>query len=323
MHNPLRNKKIFIAGHRGMVGSALVKYFKNQGVERLILVSSKKLNLLNQNKVNKFIKSKKPDVIINCAGKVGGILANSKFPVEFLNINIMIQLNLINAAYKNKIQNFINLGSSCIYPKKAKQPIKEDYLLSSSLEKTNEAYALAKIVGLKTCEYFNQQYGTSYLTLMPCNLYGPNDNFNLQNSHFIPALIKKIVNSKNVKKSKIEIWGTGKAKREVMYVDDLASAIFFILEKKILKNKKLLKIIKSNPVINLGSGKDFSIKQFAKIICRLSNKKDNLKYNKKYPDGTMRKILDNKVIKSLGWKPKISLEEGLSKTIKWYKENYL
>jgi len=323
MFNPLRNKKIFIAGHRGMVGSALVKYFQNQGVKKLILVSRKKLDLLNQDKVHKFIKYKKPDVIINCAGKVGGILANSKYPVEFLNINILIQLNLINAAYENKIHNFINLGSSCIYPKKAKQPIKEDYLLSSSLEKTNEAYALAKIIGLKVCEYYNQQYGTSYLTLMPCNLYGPNDNFNLKNSHFVPALIKKIINSNSGKKSKIEIWGTGNAKREVMYVDDLASAIFFILKKKILKNKKLLKIIKNNPVINLGSGKDFSIKQFAKIICRLCEKKENLKYNKEYPDGTMRKILDNKVIKSLGWKPKISLEEGLSKTIKWYKENCL
>ena len=323
MVKSIKYKKIFIAGHRGMVGSALVKYFKNQGAKKLILVSRKKLDLLNQNKVNKFIKYKKPDVIINCAGRVGGILANSKYPVEFLNINIMIQLNLINAAYQNKIQNFINLGSSCIYPKKAKQPIKEDYLLTSSLEKTNEAYALAKIIGLKACEYYNQQYGTSYLTLMPCNLYGPNDNFNLKNSHFVPALIKKIVNSSSGKKSKIEIWGTGKAKREAMYVDDLASAIFFILKKKILRNNKLLKTIKNNPVINLGSGKDFSIKQFAKMICRLSGKKDNLKYNKKYPDGTMRKILDNKVIKRLGWKPKISLEEGLSKTIKWYKENYL
>ncbi len=323
MQNPLKYKKIFIAGHRGMVGSALVRYLKKKGAKKLILVTRKKLDLLNHDNVYKFIKHKKPDVIINCAGRVGGILANSKYPVEFLNINIMIQLNLINAAYQNKIQNFINLGSSCIYPKKAKQPIKEHYLLSSSLEKTNEAYALAKIIGLKACEYYNQQYGTSYLTLMPCNLYGPNDNFDLKNSHFVPALIKKIVNSSIGKKSKIEIWGTGKAKREAMYVDDLANAISFILEKKILKNKRLLKIIKINPVINLGSGKEFSIKQFAKMICKLSGKKENLYYNKKYPDGTMRKILDNKIIKSLGWKPKISLEEGLSKTIKWYKENYL
>ena len=323
MNNLLKHKKIFIAGHKGMVGSALVRYLEKCGARKLILVERKKLDLLNQDKVYKFIKYNKPDIVINCAGRVGGILANSNYPVEFLNINIMIQLNLINSAYQNKIKNFINLGSSCIYPKKAKQPIKEDYLLSSSLEETNEAYALAKIIGLKACEYYNQQYGTSYLTLMPCNLYGPNDNFNLKNSHFVPALIKKIVNSSNRKNSQIEIWGTGRAKREVMYVDDLASAIIFVAEKKILKNKKLLKIIKSNPVINLGSGKEFSIKQFAKIICRLSNKKDNLKYNKRYPDGTMRKVLDNKIIKSLGWKPKTSLEEGLSRTIKWYKENYL
>ncbi len=254
---PLRNKKIFIAGHRGMVGSALVKYFRNQGIKKLILVSRKKLDLLNQDKVCKFIKNKKPDVIVNCAGKVGGILANSKYPVEFLNINILIQLNLINAAYKNKIHNFINLGSSCIYPKKAKQPIKEDYLLSSSLEKTNEAYALAKIIGLKACEYYNQQYGTSYLTLMPCNLYGPNDNFNLKNSHFVPALIKKIINSSSGKKSKIEIWGTGNAKREVMYVDDLASAIFFILKKKNIKKQKVTKNYKEKPCYKFRKWKRF------------------------------------------------------------------
>ncbi len=321
-NNPLKNKKIFIAGHNGMVGSALVRHFRKKGIKNLILVTRKKLDLLNQNKVNNFIINANPDIIINCAGRVGGILANSTYPVEFLNENIMIQLNLINSSFKNKIPNFINLGSSCIYPKKAKQPIKEDYLLSDHLEKTNEAYALAKIIGLKSCEFYNKQFGTSYLTLMPCNLYGPNDNFDLKNSHFIPALIKKIVNSRSEKKSKIEIWGTGKAKREVMYVDDLARAICFVLEKKLLKNKKLLNIIKKNPVINVGSGNEFTIKKFAKIICKISNKKDNLAFNKKYPDGTMRKILDNKIIKSLGWKPKIPLEQGLFKTIEWYKKNY-
>ena len=321
--NPLKRKKIFIAGHRGMVGSALVKYLRKKKIKNLILVTKKKLNLLDEKKVNKFIKIKKPDVIVNCAGRVGGILANSTYPIEFLNENILIQLNLINGAFKNKIQNFVNLGSSCIYPKKAKQPIKEKYLLSGYLEKTNEAYALAKIIGLKSCEFYNQQFGTSYLTLMPCNLYGPNDNFNLKNSHFIPALIKKIVNSSSRKKPKVEIWGTGKAKREVMYVDDLARAIYFVLEKKISKDKKLLNIIKQNPVINVGSGNEFTIKEFAKIICKISNKKDKLVFNKKYPDGTMRKILDNKTIRSLGWEPKISLEQGLFKTIEWYKENYL
>tara|TARA_B100000035_G_scaffold290736_1_gene278074 strand:- start:10865 stop:11839 length:975 start_codon:yes stop_codon:yes gene_type:complete len=319
----LKKIRIFIAGHRGMVGSALVRHFKKNNIDNLILATKKKLDLLDEQKVIKFIKKEKPHVIINCAGKVGGILANSSYPVEFLNKNIMIQLNLINAAFKNKIEHFINLGSSCIYPKKSKQPIKEDYLLSNYLEKTNEAYALAKIVGLKSCEFYNQQFNKSYFTLMPCNLYGPNDNFDLKNSHFIPALIKKIVNSPSGKNSKIEIWGTGKAKREVMYVDDLARAIHFILEKKISKNKKLLNIIKRNPVINVGSESEFTIKEFAKIICKINNKKDNLIFNKEYPDGTMRKILDNKVIKSLGWKPKISLEQGLLKTIEWYKENYL
>ena len=321
--NPLKNKKIFISGHRGMVGSALVKYFKKKEIKKLILITKKKLDLLNEKKVEKFVKKNKPDIIINCAGKVGGILANSSFPVEFLDQNILIQKNLINSAYKNRVEHFINLGSSCIYPKKSKQPIKENYLLSGYLEKTNEAYALAKIIGLKSCEFYNQQYGTSYFTMMPCNLYGPNDNFDLKNSHFLPALIKKILNSSKKNNSKIEIWGTGKPKREVMYVDDLAAAIYFVLSKKVLKDKKLSKIIKENPVINVGSGYEFTIKQFAKIICALSNKKGNLKFNKSYPDGTMRKVLDNKVMRSLGWKPEISLKQGLSKTIEWYKDNYL
>ena len=235
----------------------------------------------------------------------------------------MIQLNLVNAAFKNKIEHFINLGSSCIYPKKSKQPIKEEYLLSNHLESTNEAYALAKIVGLKSCEFYNKQYKKSYFTLMPCNLYGPNDNFNLKNSHFIPALIKKFIKSKNKKNSKIEIWGTGKPKREVMYVEDLARAIYFCLKKKIYKDKKFLKMIKQNPVINVGSGNEFTIKQFAKKICKIVNKNENLFFNKNYPDGTMRKILDNKKISSLGWEPKISLEKGLFETIEWYKKNYL
>ena len=186
--------KIFIAGHKGMVGSSVVREFKKKKFGKIILRVKKRLNLLNFNAVNNFIKKNKPDIIINCAGRVGGILANSKFPTEFLNENIQIQSNLINSAYKNDVNNFINLGSSCIYPKNSKQPIKEDYLLSSRLEKTNEAYALAKITGLKLCEYYNMQYGKSYLTLMPCNLYGPNDNFDPSNSHFIPALIRKIIN---------------------------------------------------------------------------------------------------------------------------------
>ena len=319
--NLLKNKKIFIAGHKGMVGTSLVRFLKKNQIKKLILIDKKKLNLLNQLKVENFIKKSRPDIIINCAGRVGGILANSSYPTEFLNENILIQLNLINSAYKNKINHFINLGSSCIYPKNSKQPIKEKYLLTSELEKTNEAYALAKIVGLKACEFYNQQYGTSYLTLMPCNLYGPNDDFNSKNSHFIPALIKKFNDHSN-KKNFVEIWGSGSPKREVMQVDDLASAILFILDEKLRKNRNFLKILKSNSVINVGSGQEFTIKKFAQIIRDLSYSNKKLKFNKKYPDGTKRKILDISILKKLKWKSKISLNYGLKETIDWYKEKY-
>ena len=304
-----------------MVGTSLVRFLKKNQIKKLILIDKKKLNLLNQLKVENFIKKSRPDIIINCAGRVGGILANSSYPTEFLNENILIQLNLINSAYKNKINHFINLGSSCIYPKNSKQPIKEKYLLTSELEKTNEAYALAKIVGLKACEFYNQQYGTSYLTLMPCNLYGPNDDFNSKNSHFIPALIKKFNDHSN-KKNFVEIWGSGSPKREVMHVDDLASAILFILYEKLRKNRNFLKILKSNSVINVGSGQEFTIKKFAQIIRDLSYSNKKLKFNKKYPDGTKRKILDISILKKLKWKSKRSLNNGLRETIDWYKEKY-
>ena len=248
-------------------------------------------------------------------------MANSKYPTEFLNENILIQTNLIKSAFENKIDHFINLGSSCIYPKNSKQPIKEEYLLTDVLEKTNEAYALAKIIGVKLCEYYNSQYKKSYFTLMPCNLYGPYDNFDLENSHFVPALIRKIINFKKKKNKFIEIWGTGNPKREVMYVDDLARAIYFILKKKINRDKKLLNIIKKTSLINVGSGKEYTIKQVAKKICKIENKNIKLFFNKKYPDGTKRKIVDNKIIKKLGWNSKITLEQGLLKTINWYKRN--
>ena len=306
-----------------MVGRSIHKYLLKKKIGNIITADRKKLNLENLSKVNKFIIKKKPHVIINCAGKVGGILANNSYPTEFLNENILIQSNLIRSAYLNNINHFINLGSSCIYPKKSKQPIKEKYLLTGSLEKTNEAYALAKIVGLKMCEFYNTQYKKSYLTLMPCNLYGPNDNFNLKNSHFIPALIKKIIKNKNKENELIEIWGTGKPKREVMHVDDLSSAIYFILKKKLQNDKKLLNHIKKSSVINIGSGQEFTIKNFAKIISKILDNKNNLKFNKKYPDGTMRKILDNSIIKKLGWSPKINLNNGLTQTINWYRNNYI
>ncbi len=236
---------IFLAGHNGMVGRAIHKILIKKKIGKIITVSRQKLNLENNNKVYKFIKKNKPTIIINCAGKVGGIQANNTYPTEFLNENIQIQTNLIKSAYINNIEHFINLGSSCIYPKKSKQPIKESYLLTGRLEKTNEAYALAKIVGLKMCEFYNIQYQKSYLTLMPCNMYGPHDNFDSQNSHFIPAMIKKILLNKKIKKQSIEIWGDGKPKREIMHVNDLAEAVFFILKKK---NSKRYNTIKKDQI---------------------------------------------------------------------------
>ena len=321
----MKKVKVYIAGHNGMVGKSIHKFLLKKNIKKIITVNRKVLNLENFQEVNKFVKRNKPDAIINCAGRVGGIHANNSYPTEFLNENILIQTNLIRSAFLNNIDNFINLGSSCIYPKNSKQPIKETYLLTGSLEKTNEAYALAKIVGLKMCEFYNKQYKKSYLTLMPCNLYGPNDNFDLKNSHFIPALIKKSITNlnSNSKKKLIEIWGSGKPKREVMHVDDLSSAIYFILKKKLSNDEKLLSYIKKSSVINVGSKEEFTIKEFAKIICKIINNKNKLKFNKDYPDGTMRKVLDNSIIKKLGWKPKILLNEGLNQTINWYKKNYL
>jgi GDP-L-fucose synthase len=321
MGKALKKRKIFIAGHNGMVGSSILRHFKNLGLKKIITQSRKRLDLTNWNKVNKFLKKTRPDIVINCAGKVGGILANFTYPKEFLFENIYIQLNLLDACFKNKVKIFVNLGSSCIYPKKSKQPIKEDYLLSGKLEFTNEAYAIAKIVGLKSCEFYNRQFKTNYFTLMPCNLYGPNDNFNISSSHFVPGLIKKfyMANRKNMKN--VEVWGTGRAKREIMYVDDLASAIFFILNKIDEKDKKVLDVLKKNSHINIGVNKEYTIKQFANMIGKLFNKKINLKFNKSYPDGTPRKLLDSSVMYSMGWKPIISIEKGLRKTLEWYKKN--
>ena len=318
----LNNYKFYIAGHNGMVGKALLAHFDQLGIKKIITADKKKLNLLNGVKVKNFFKKNKPDIVINCAGKVGGILANSSYPVQFLNENIFIQLNLINASFENKIKHFINLGSSCIYPKNSSQPIKEKYLLTSSLEKTNEAYALAKIIGLKACEFYNQQYNTNYFTLMPCNLYGPNDNFDSKKSHFIPALIKKFILAKRKKKKVVEIWGSGRPKREVMHVSDLADAIVFILKLKLKNDKLLNQIIKKNSLINVGSGQELTIRQFSKIINKLTYANKKLKFNNKFPDGTKRKILKTVIMKKIGWKNKINLYEGLRDTINWYKINY-
>ena len=322
MKKSLEKKKIFIAGHNGMVGSSILRYFKKQGLNKIITCDRKELDLENRNKVHEFLKKTKPNIVINCAGKVGGILSNFTYPKEFLFENIYIQLNLIDACLKNNVKTFVNLGSSCIYPKKAKQPIKENYLLSGKLEPTNEAYAVAKIVGLKSCEFYNRQFKTKYFTLMPTNLYGPNDNFDTKSSHFIPALIKKfyMASLKNLKN--IEVWGSGRPKREIMHVDDLASATFFILNKIEEKDKKVLKALKKNSFVNVGSGKEYTIKQYANMIAKIFPKKINLKFNTKYPDGTPRKLLDTSIINGMGWKPHISIDKGLRETVEWYRKKY-
>ena len=322
MKNSLYKKRIFVAGHNGMVGSSIVNHFHKMGVKKIITKSRKSLDLTNKKKVFNFIKSNKPEIVINCAGRVGGIMANYNYPVEFLHENINMQLNLIEACHKYKIKTFVNLGSSCIYPKESKQPIKENYLLSGKLENTNEAYALAKIIGLKSCEFYNRQFGTKYFTVMPCNLYGPNDNFNPKTSHFIPALIKKFTYAKKNKIKNVEIWGSGKPKREIMHVDDLASSIFFLLNKIYSQNKKIINYLKNTPLINVGSSREYSIKQFSIIVKNMIFKDVKLKFNKKYPDGTPRKILDSSIIKKFGWKSSVKIEDGLMATLNWYKKKY-
>ena len=314
----LKNKKIFICGHKGMVGSSLLNYLKNKNFKNIIFRDRKKLDLTNYNQVNNFVKKNKPDFIINCAGKVGGILANSLDPLNFLLKNIEIQLNILKSCMENKTKYFINLGSSCIYPKFSPQPIKEQYLLNGKLEVTNEGYALAKIVGLKACEYLNKKTNKYYFTLMPCNLYGPNDEFHATKSHFLPALIRKFHNSSN---NKVEIWGSGKAKREVMYVDDLSDAIFFFMNKVYKRDKKFLNFIKKNHYLNVGTGKDLSIKQYSKVIKNIINPNAKIKFNKRYPDGTPRKLLDIKNLNLLGWKHKTDLKKGIQLTYNWAIKN--
>ena len=317
----LKNKKVYVAGHNGMVGSSILRKLMKNNLKKIIYKSRKQLDLCNFRKIESFIRKEKPDVIINCAGKVGGIMFNVDNPVDIMEVNILIQINLIKAAHLNNVPYYIYLGSSCIYPKESKQPIKEEYLLTDKPEPTNEGYALSKIVGLKSCEYYNKQFGKNYITLMPCNLYGPNDNFDLRNSHFIPAFLNKYVDASENNKKFIEVWGTGKAKREIMHVDDLASAIIHVLEKIISKNKKILKIIKKQSFINVGTGKDYTIKQYAQMLGKYFSKNIKIKFNKKYPDGMKRKLLDVSFLKKLGWKPKISMDRGFNDTISWYIQN--
>ena len=298
-----KNSKIFLAGHNGMVGSSIYKHLKKNKYKNIYIQNKKKLNLINQNQTVNFIKKLKPQFVIIAAARVGGILANNKYKANFIYENLMIQTNLIHASYLAGVKKLIFLGSSCIYPKFAKQPIKEDYLLSGKLEPTNDAYAIAKIAGVKMCDAYNKQYGLNYICLMPTNLYGPNDNYDLNNSHFYPALISKIYNAKVKKKKSIEIWGNGNAKRELMYVDDLANACEYFLKKKT-----------RHTLINIGSGDERTIKEYSKFIMKKLNINLRIVLNKKKPTGTPRKTLNTNLAKSYGWRSKTNLNLGFDLT---------
>jgi GDP-L-fucose synthase len=305
-----KNTKIFLAGHNGLVGSAILRRLIFNGYKNIITVSRSELDLFNQKKVFSFLKKKRPKAIIIAAARVGGILANNNFKAEFIYENLCIQNNLIHSAYLNNIKNLIFLGSSCVYPKNAKQPIKEKYLLSGYLEKTNEPYAVAKIAGIKMCESYNYQYKTNYKCLMPTNTYGPNDNYNLNTSHFLPAFIQKVHDYKYKKIKKILIWGTGNPKRELIYVDDIADACIFFLNKK---TKETL--------INIGSGKDYKIKYYLNFIKKKLNVNGKIFFDTEKPDGTKKKLLDISLALSYGWKPKISFSEGFDLTYKSFLKN--
>tara|TARA_Y100001958_G_C21223347_1_gene548710 strand:- start:1154 stop:2092 length:939 start_codon:yes stop_codon:yes gene_type:complete len=306
-----KNKKIFLTGHNGLVGSATLRKFIKLGYKNIITINKNKLDLRDQNKVANFFKKKKPEVVIIVAAKVGGIKENKKKSAEFIYDNLQIQNNLIHQSFLNGIKDLIFLGSSCVYPKFARQPIKEKYLLSSELEKTNEAYAIAKISGVKMCEFYNQQYGTNYKSLMPCNTFGPNDNYDFESSHFIAALIRKIYEAKINNRKEIKIWGNGKTKRELIFVDDIADAIIFFVNKKTKES-----------LINIGTQKDYSIIEYAKIIMKLLNVKLKIKRINKSLNGTPRKILDVSLAKKLGWYSKTSLVKGLKITLSDFEKNY-
>ncbi len=304
-----KKSKIFVAGHNGLVGSAIVRRLKDQGYQNIILRNKSSLDLTNQLKVNKFLKKYKPKFIFIAAAKVGGIYSNNKFKADFIFNNLSIQTNLIHSAFLNGIKNLIFLGSSCVYPRNCAQPIKEDYLLGGKLEKTNDAYAIAKIAGIKMCESYNEQYNMNYKCIMPTNTFGPNDKYDSLNSHFLPALIKKIHNLKKNKKKKLVLWGNGMAKREVIYADDIADACIYFMNKKIKEN-----------MVNVGTGKDLTIKKYAELMLRLiiPERKIKIVYDRSKPNGTPRKVLDISLAKKYGWKPKTNLKDSILKAYKSY-----
>jgi len=314
-----KNSKIYIAGHRGLVGSAIVKNLEQKGYTNLITKTHKGLDLIDQQAVAEFFKKEKPEYVILAAAKVGGIAANNTYRADFIYENLAIQNNVIHQSYVYKVKKLLFLGSTCIYPKNAPQPMKEDSLLTSPLEYTNEPYAIAKIAGIKMCESYNIQYGTNFISVMPTNLYGPNDNFDLKNSHVLPALLRKMHEAKLNNEPKVEIWGSGKPRREFLYSEDMADACVFIMENRDFKDtyKKGQKEIR-NTHINIGTGKDISIKELAHTIKKIVGYGGELYFDTSKPDGTMVKLTDPSKLHSLGWRHKVELEEGIKKVYEWY-----
>ena len=306
-----KKSKIFIAGHNGMVGSAIKKKFISKGYKNIITINKERLNLIDQKKVFNYLKKIKPDLVIIAAARVGGIIANSSNKSQFIYENLQIQNNIIHGSYKSEVKNLIFLGSSCIYPKFSKQPIKEKYILTGSLEQTNDAYAIAKIAGIIMCKNYTKTYGLNYKCLMPSNMYGPNDNYDLNNSHFFPALIRKIYEAKMNNKKEVKVWGSGKVLRELLYVEDFADAVLFFTNKKIKED-----------FLNIGSGKDYSIDWYTKFIMREMNVKLKVIYDKSKPDGVPRKLLDVSLAKKYGWVSKTSLKDGFLNTLEDFKTGY-
>ena len=306
-----KNSKIFIAGHNGMVGFAITKKLEQKGFTNIITVEKKKLNLLNQKNVYNFLKKIRPSLVILAAAKVGGIHANNSFKSQFIYENLQIQNNIIHGSYKSGVKNLIFLGSSCIYPRLSKQPIKEEYILTGALEKTNDAYAIAKIAGITMCKNYSESYGLNYKCFMPSNMYGPRDNYDLNNSHFFAALIRKIYEAKILNKKTVKIWGSGKVLRELLYVDDFADALVFFLNKKF-----------KEPFINIGPGKDYTIDWYTRFIMSHLDVKLKIIYDKSKPDGVPRKLLDVSLAKKYGWTYKTTLKEGLNKTLIDFKSGY-
>ena len=299
--------KIFIAGHKGMVGSAIINKLSKKN--KIFIIDKKKINLLNQEQTLSYFKKNKFDHVYLCAAKVGGIHANSKFSADFIYQNLQIQNNCIYSAYKTSVKRMLFLGSSCIYPKNSNIPIKEDYLLSGKLEETNQGYSIAKIAGLKMCESFNNQYNTDFRAVMPTNLYGPNDNYDDLNSHVLAALIKKVRNAKLENKKKIIVWGNGTPKREFLHTDDLADACIKIMN---ISKKKYFNLVgKTNQFINIGYGKDISISELTKLICNILDYKGEIEYDESKPNGTYRKLIDSSKLRKINWSPKITLAEGI------------